>query len=62
LYGWFLSAVKFIAAFAAGLCLAGAITLAALTVFAIKLWLGAAVCFVIFVIAANLERPDRAGE
>jgi len=56
LYGWFLTAVKWIASLACGLCLAGAFTLAALQVVATRLWLGAAVCFVIFAIAANLER------
>lgn len=44
------------ASVACGLCLAGAITLAALQVVATRIWLGAAVCFVIFVIATNLER------
>jgi hypothetical protein len=58
LYWWFLSGVKWIAAFASGLCLAGAITLAALQVVATKLWLGTAVCFAIFVIATNLERAN----
>jgi hypothetical protein len=58
LYWWFLSAVKWIAVLASGLCLAGAITLAALQVLAPRLWLGTAVCFVIFVIAANLERAN----
>ena len=60
---WFLlTAVKWIAALAGGLCLAGGITLLALTVVATKLWWGAALCFVIFVIATNLERKERGGE
>jgi hypothetical protein len=50
--------VKWVAAIACGFCLAGAITLAALQVVAIRLWLGVAVCFVIFVIATNLERAN----
>jgi hypothetical protein len=54
--------VKWIAALACGLCLAGGITLLALTVVATKLWWGAALCFVIFVIATNLERKKRGGE
>jgi hypothetical protein len=58
LHWWLLSAVKWIAAFALGLCLAGALTLAALQVVATKLWLGAALCFAIFVVATNLERAN----
>jgi hypothetical protein len=58
LYGWFLTAVKWIASLACGLCLAGAITLAALQVVAMRLWVGAALCFVIFVVATNLERAN----
>lgn len=61
LFGWFLTAAKWIASVACGLCLASAITLAAFQVVATRLWLGAAVCFVIFVIATNLERQNRNG-
>jgi len=51
----FLTAVELMAAFACGLCLAGAITFTALTIAATKLWIGAAVFFVIFAIATNLK-------
>jgi hypothetical protein len=64
MYWWFLTVMIFTANIACGLCLAGAITITAFGGDATMLWLGAAVCFVVWVILANLriraEKPPKA--
>jgi hypothetical protein len=64
MYWWFLTIVTWAANIACGLCLVGVMIITALVGDATRLWLGAAVCFVVWVIAANLriraEKPKKA--
>ena len=55
MYWSVLSVILWIAQVACGLYLAGAITISVLQGDATRLWLGAVLCFVIWVIAANLR-------
>ena len=64
MYWWFLTVMIYIANIACGLCLAGALMAIAFEGDSTWLWRGAAGCFVVWVIFANLriraEKPPKA--
>jgi hypothetical protein len=55
MYWWFLTVVTWTATIACGLCLVGVMIITALQGDTTRLWIGAAVCFVVWVIASNLR-------